>query len=254
MPVEANIPQHPDQQQESMSFDQSRSTAQYLRAHGPDIHLIVDMVFGGQVDNTSNSSSSSSSGASVTSANEASLVAPAQFGVGYRLIVPLMYMYTSYAYVPMPLSLKGRWNVAFKQHDDECNSLQEDLSKAIVPYRPSLHVFVLQLLAQKMDEVANQLEHDTQNRDLSQELSDIATDVMVTETTSSLVYSQLQLSMNVVDPVLANKCLLSSFDNVGTISGAPPISLPPRPTKKKNAIAYYYLGLLFYHPNGDVTS
>jgi len=41
---EEAIPHHPDQPQDTISFNQSRSTMNYLRTTCPDIHLIVEEV------------------------------------------------------------------------------------------------------------------------------------------------------------------------------------------------------------------
>jgi hypothetical protein len=41
-PQEEQLPQHPDVPQDTISFDQSESTAHYLRAHGPDITLNIE--------------------------------------------------------------------------------------------------------------------------------------------------------------------------------------------------------------------
>lgn len=38
------VPQHPDQPQDTITFDQSGSTTNYLRATGPDVHLSVEEV------------------------------------------------------------------------------------------------------------------------------------------------------------------------------------------------------------------
>ena len=50
-----------DVQQHEISFDQSGSTAQYLRAHGPDITLNIDDVLAGKVAGSSSSSEEISS-------------------------------------------------------------------------------------------------------------------------------------------------------------------------------------------------
>lgn len=42
--MENGIPQHRGQPQDTISFNQSGSTATYLRATGPDIHLSVEEV------------------------------------------------------------------------------------------------------------------------------------------------------------------------------------------------------------------
>ena len=49
-----------DVQQQEISFDQSGSTAQYLRANGPDITLNIADVLAGRVSGSSSSSSDSS--------------------------------------------------------------------------------------------------------------------------------------------------------------------------------------------------
>ena len=48
-------------QQESISFDQSGSSAHYLRAHGPDITLSVEDILAGRFVDSSSSSSEASS-------------------------------------------------------------------------------------------------------------------------------------------------------------------------------------------------
>ncbi|CAL4993466.1 unnamed protein product [Urochloa decumbens] len=50
------VPQHPDQPQDTISFDQSGSTACYLRAHGPDITLRVEDVLQGKYASSSSDS------------------------------------------------------------------------------------------------------------------------------------------------------------------------------------------------------
>jgi hypothetical protein len=40
--VDDVVPHHPDQPQDTISFNQSGSIANYLRATGPDIHLSVE--------------------------------------------------------------------------------------------------------------------------------------------------------------------------------------------------------------------
>ncbi|CAL5074955.1 unnamed protein product [Urochloa decumbens] len=53
------VPQHPDQPQDTVSFDQSGSTACYLRAHGPDITLTVEDVLQGKYASSSSESDNS---------------------------------------------------------------------------------------------------------------------------------------------------------------------------------------------------
>ena len=62
---ENEIDQEEDiQKQGSISFDQSGSTAEYLRAHGPDIFLNLDDVLKGKFQTTESSSSSTSEASS----------------------------------------------------------------------------------------------------------------------------------------------------------------------------------------------
>jgi hypothetical protein len=60
------VPHHPDQPQDTITFDQPGSTANYLRATGPDVHLSVEGVLATvaamQGDQNSNNSSSDDSG------------------------------------------------------------------------------------------------------------------------------------------------------------------------------------------------
>ncbi|CAL4989039.1 unnamed protein product [Urochloa decumbens] len=58
--IAQNVPQHPDQPQDTVSFDQSGSTTCYLRAHGPDINLTVEDVIQGRYGSPSDSDSSES--------------------------------------------------------------------------------------------------------------------------------------------------------------------------------------------------
>ncbi|CAL4963957.1 unnamed protein product [Urochloa decumbens] len=53
------VPQHPDQPQDTVSFDQSGSTTCYLWAHGPDITLRVEDVLQGKYASSSSESDNS---------------------------------------------------------------------------------------------------------------------------------------------------------------------------------------------------
>lgn len=105
--------------QQEISFDQSSSTAQYLRANGPDVHLTVEMVLQGQVGSMSSNSSDSSSFSSVNSAqnDEMTVVSPASFtSQPCHVLFPNL-QYPSFQAVnaiPLPISLKRKWNVAFQ--------------------------------------------------------------------------------------------------------------------------------------------
>lgn len=61
------VPQHPDHPQDTVSFDQFGSTAEYLRADGPDIVLRVEDVMAGNYGSSNSSSSSDSYSSEVQS-------------------------------------------------------------------------------------------------------------------------------------------------------------------------------------------
>jgi hypothetical protein len=80
--VEENwVPQHQDQPQDTITFNQSRSTANYLRANGHDIHLSVEEVLAtiqkeqNEQNNANSFSSEDSEG--VTSERVTNVVVPA---------------------------------------------------------------------------------------------------------------------------------------------------------------------------------
>lgn len=54
------MPHHPDQPQDTISFDESGSTAKYLHAKGPDIILMVEDLCGDRNGSSSFGDSSSS--------------------------------------------------------------------------------------------------------------------------------------------------------------------------------------------------
>lgn len=66
-PLEHGFTQHPAHPQDSISFDQSRSTTHYIQAHGPCIVLRVEDVLSSNFGSVSSSSSSSSSDPEVQS-------------------------------------------------------------------------------------------------------------------------------------------------------------------------------------------
>lgn len=150
----------PIQEQDSITFDQSGSTAQYLRAHGPDIHLTVEMVLNGQVGSTSGSSTSSSN-SSVNSVHHEDLdVAESsviQSDHNSMVAIPtlLIVVQKHLNAVPLPISLKRTWNVAFQPPLLSSKLIlptEENYCRAIVPYQTCLHAAIMQLWAQKVDE------------------------------------------------------------------------------------------------------
>jgi hypothetical protein len=68
------MPQYPQQPQDSITFNQSGSMTNYLRATGPNIHLTVEDILAG-IQRSGSSSSSSDSGV-VTSDRNAYLIIP----------------------------------------------------------------------------------------------------------------------------------------------------------------------------------
>jgi hypothetical protein len=80
--VEENwVPQHLDQPQDTITFNQSGSTANYLRANGPDIHLSVEEVLAtiqkNQNEQNNANSFSSEDSEGVTSETVTNVVVPA---------------------------------------------------------------------------------------------------------------------------------------------------------------------------------
>jgi hypothetical protein len=61
------VPQHPEQPQDTITFNQSGSMTNYLRATSPDIHLSVEEVLASIHDEQINSESASSDDSSVVS-------------------------------------------------------------------------------------------------------------------------------------------------------------------------------------------
>jgi hypothetical protein len=71
------VPQHPEQPQDTITFNQSGSMTNYLRATSPDIHLSVEEVLASIHDEQINSESASSDDSSVvTSVRSASVIVP----------------------------------------------------------------------------------------------------------------------------------------------------------------------------------
>lgn len=126
------VPQHPDQPQDTITFDQSGSTANYLRATGPDIHLTVEEVLA-TFQNEQNNSDSSSDDSGVVSSDRIHTVVVPDFIVKACQKLPKMQM--------MPPILVGQKQVEWK----------EDLSKAIVPVQPVLDCFLLKAWAAMTD-------------------------------------------------------------------------------------------------------
>lgn len=124
------FPQHPEHPQDTISFDQSGSTAHYIRAHGPDIVLTVEDVLAGNYGSASSSSSSSSSDAEVQSSPPC---------VAFLLAERFAFEFMPEHLIERPIVLP----VPLLTQPFATN--QEDQELAIVAYKPSLYVVLLAL-------------------------------------------------------------------------------------------------------------
>ncbi|TVT99435.1 hypothetical protein EJB05_55207, partial [Eragrostis curvula] len=183
------IPQHPIEEQDVISFRNSGSTAVYLRAHGPDIP--IDMVFGqGASTSTATSSSSNEVSSQPHELNqlEAHTVTygpalpPEMVIEKVKERVFCIAAHCSSRIISRSLAdtcstLKRSWENAFKPVIVDSSiltldtSLGETVNKnivrklifeepsinelAIVPYQPVVHQVMLQLLAASTDQMSN---------------------------------------------------------------------------------------------------
>jgi hypothetical protein len=138
------VMEEPVQQQDSVSFDQSGSTAEYLRAHGPDIVLNVEDVLSGKFK-TGSSSSTSSDASSSVHPEVHNMIHPTLLAVEIaafqKLLIPN---------IPPVLNFPVFVNTALIQTITSGSSVQhnQDDSLAIVPVKPpSLHSVLLHLWA-----------------------------------------------------------------------------------------------------------
>jgi hypothetical protein len=127
--MENAVPQHPDQPQDTISFNQSGSTATYLRATRPDIHLSVEEVLAG-IQNSQNGSVSSNDSEVVSSERMANVIVP-------DFIIRACRMLPVDSVLPMTNGLPNPRVADWK----------EDIQKAIVPVQPVMGYILLKLLA-----------------------------------------------------------------------------------------------------------
>ncbi|CAN6328775.1 unnamed protein product [Urochloa humidicola] len=236
------VPQHPDQPQDSISFDQSGSTASYLRANGPDIHLSVEMIRKGQLGSGSSSSSSSeiSSLPQVGEGMEGHSMNLSVFWPAFDQ--PSIWassnergstIEASYN-IPAPISLKRNWSAAFERGSSS-KSGTEDLSKAIVVYQPVLDAVLLQIWAQKVEDAAGQ-EESSQEEQLpalseAPVLQNVSNSVALSEIAEDNMTPNMQGIQPEMQGTTAKKCLQSAFDDVATTTKLAKPGLPPRPPK-----------------------
>jgi len=138
-----------DQQQESISFDQSGSSAHYLRAHGPDINLTVEDVLARKFRDSGSSSFFEASSSEMS----AQMVQPSNF-----------FQMEALAFQKLQLSLPAtllQLPIILERVDLSASSISESLATdnsasdvnplAIVPYQPSLHAVLISLWASAQD-------------------------------------------------------------------------------------------------------
>ncbi|CAN6173140.1 unnamed protein product [Urochloa humidicola] len=243
------VPQHPEQQQDTISFNQSGSSANFLRANGPDIQLTVEMILKGKFVQEPSSSSSSGEVSSVP-----------VFGAvpAFSVHWPAFDM----AATPSP---KRSWSAAFEVgQSSNADAQVENSGMAIVPYQPVLHSVLLQIWAQKMEEILA-LNAEPQPNDIcmstakdasvnegSEKLMDETTETAEDEPTANADSATEELmdatqSRNedisarmITDQhnvqaqrqeAIAKKCLLSSFDVAAKQGTLTKVGCPPRPPK-----------------------
>ena len=128
--VHEGIMQHPEHPQNS--FNLSGSTAAFYKGSGLAIHLSVEQILQGSMANASSSVSSDEVTSQPLSATlDVLSVDFRATNLSFSLLVQSLFSARSWP----RLNLKRNWDFAF------ANS--EDLSKAIVPVHPVLHVIVL---------------------------------------------------------------------------------------------------------------
>jgi hypothetical protein len=133
------VPQHPDQPQDTVTFDQSGSTANYLRATGPVTYLNVDAILAAiqsgdilaAVQNGADSSASDDSGI-VSSARTTTVIVPT-FIIRACQKLPVEYLQLVTLKTPMI-----EW--------------KEDTQRAIVPVQPVMGSILIRLWAHMFGE------------------------------------------------------------------------------------------------------
>ncbi|CAN6199417.1 unnamed protein product [Urochloa humidicola] len=129
-----------DMPQESISFDQSGSTAEYLRANGPDIVLNVDDVQKGLYRVSSPTSSSSSEVCSP-------VLGSATISMHFQLAENLAFGKLAHTAIPRSLHLPASLMEDGSSQVSQRHSVSNEDSLAIVPYRPSLHAVLIEIWA-----------------------------------------------------------------------------------------------------------
>jgi len=134
-----------DQQQESISFDQSGSSAHYLRALGPDINLTVEDVLARKFRDSGSSSSFFEASSSEMSAQ---MVQPSNFFQMEALAFQKLQFSLPATLPQLPIildrvDLTGLLASSVSESSTTDSFAFDVNSLAIVPYQPSLHaVFI----------------------------------------------------------------------------------------------------------------
>jgi len=130
-------PAHPEQPQDTISFDQSGSTANYLRNHGQDIVLTLDQVMQGQITIESSSSDSSSS------------VTSAAYGEPDHLSITSPFLFNQLPIMGLHGDLPQQNKFTLSP-----NAQPVDNSLALVPSVPLLPAIILKVWAYCLDEAS----------------------------------------------------------------------------------------------------
>ncbi|CAN6359072.1 unnamed protein product [Urochloa humidicola] len=176
-----NNPVEDEVQQESISFDQSGSTAEYLRAHGPDIELNIDDVLKGKVAASSGSSSSSGS-----AAHSYVVTSPSFSFLRIECIA-----FANLTKLPIPRSLQ--MPIHMESNSTNQPAEPEDVSLAIVPFRPSLHAVLIKIWADSQEQKQNGETHVDPR--VTDDLADDHCFASASITTATLEPSEIQANL-----------------------------------------------------------
>ncbi|RLN03558.1 hypothetical protein C2845_PM13G06880 [Panicum miliaceum] len=192
-PQEQQVPQHPDVPQDTISFDKSGSTAQYLRAHGPDITLNIDDIFRGTIQS---SSSSSNDASSVHQEIQSQL--PISFQImeirAFENLTKEIIRAPLIPVIPIERVDFGMMEtiVADKSilSPKKCQAQHMDSDKnamAIIIYKPSLHAIMIKVWAEAQGPIGHdQAEEDTDQHDSPARQDDLTSDCMTVSFPSAI--------------------------------------------------------------------
>ncbi|CAO2144855.1 unnamed protein product [Urochloa humidicola] len=235
------VPQHPGQPQDTISFDQSGSTAEYLRENGPDITLTVEdvqRISGSLVPNLEESAYSPAPMFRLSAAfQKYEVLAFGKLGMGsvHQPILPQPILHRFIIQLPQQTAGGNRtWGKAFEKGSSSAVQ-PEDLTKAIVPCQPVLHVILLHLWVHIVNaapraavsvQEGSPLNISGNGNDANLmgdvEIGDIQAEQGIEQAEQGIEQAEQQTSS-------AKKCLLTAFEAT-TRTGR--TGLPPRPPRK----------------------